>query len=487
MQLGTRPGLGRFARSAASVMAANYAAIGVSFFTSVVLTRLIGAGEYGHLALLLTGSQVLSFFVSVWTLPAIVQFGSREFAEHGSLARTFWSRTVLTLPWLAAAAAMLAVLAGPLGELLSIPPWGAALVFAHFVLSTAVATASSLLQAMQRMPRYAVGLVLDRALALAAILVLARFEALDAVRVLACLVLSSALVAAFLFASIGRRTLAPIRAETERIAAVWRFSLPIVASSWVGLFGSQWLDYLVIRTYLPLGELGLYALAYQLAGVLQQMTSVVATLLLPRYSLLAFGRNDDEVRRIVGRIVPYWLIGYALALCAALVVVPPAIGLLFGEGFSGAVPAFRLLVLASIALAIHNTFTPILTAHEKMWPISFVVLASVLVNVGLDLALVPAYGIAGAAAATVVAYGTSALAVLAVAERSLRLPALRHVGVALPVIAAYLCSVMLSGPVALGVGAALVGASLVVIVRALDLHPSADLPPLLRRAREGSQ
>ena len=468
------------------MVAANYAAIGVSFLTSVVLTRVIGAGEYGHLALLLTGSQVLSFFVSVWTLTAIVQFGSREFAEHGSLARTFWSRTILTLPWLTAAAVVLAVFAGPLGALLSIPPWGVALVFAHFVLATAVATASSLLQAMQRMPRYALGLVLDRALALAAILVLARLGELDAVRVLACLVLSSALVAAFLFASIGRRTLMPIRVDPARVTAVWRFSLPLIATSWVGLFGSQWLDYLVIRTYLPLSELGLYALAYQLAGVLQQMTSVVATLLLPRYSLLTFGGNDEEVRRIVGRVVPYWLIGYALALCAALVVVPPAIGLLFGQGFAGAVPAFRLLVVASMALALHNAFTPVLTAHERLWRLSFVVLASVVVNVGLDLVFVPAYGIAGAAAATLLSYGTSAVAVLVVTERTLSLPALRHASVALPVIAAYLCSVLFTGPLALGVGAALVVVSLVVVGRLLDLHPRADLPPLLRRVRAGS-
>ncbi len=462
--------------------AGNYAAIAISFATSVVLTHSLGTVEYGRLALLLTVSQILAFLVSQWTLTAVVQYGAREFASKASLARTFWSRTVLALPWLGVAAAAFVVFGAEIARLLDIPTWGVWLVFAHFVLAAAVGTASSVLQAMNRMPRYGVGLVLDRAIALFLVLALLRLGSLDALRALACYTASSAVVAVFLYASIGRRPLRPIRADRAHVSTMWRFSLPVVASQWLGLFGTQWTDYLVIRRYLAVEELGLYSLAYQLAGVLQQITSIVATLMLPRYSLLALAGNDAQLRRILGRLLPYWLLTYALALCIALAFAPFAIGIVFGDGFAGTASPFALLIVASIELAIFNTFSSLLTGYERMWPLTLSVIASAAVNIGLDLALVPQFGISGAALSTVAAYGTSAVVALATARVQLGLPVLRYAAFVLPVAVAYAASVTLSGWTA-GVASVALGAVVTLAVaRAFGLRPREDLAALTGRA-----
>ena len=75
----------RFFSGFVSVVAGNYGAILLSFGINVVLTRALGAPEFGHFALLIMVSQLLAFVVSNWTLAALVHFGAREFTASGTV------------------------------------------------------------------------------------------------------------------------------------------------------------------------------------------------------------------------------------------------------------------------------------------------------------------------------------------------------------------------------------------------------------------
>lgn len=471
----------RFAFSFASVVAGNYGAIGVSFVTSIVLTRLLGATGYGHLALLLTASQVFSFIVSAWTLTAIVQFGAREFAERRSLARTFWARTAIAAPWLAATAIVALTFAEPLAGFLAIPAEALVLVFAHFLLSAAMGTGSALLQAQDRMPRYGTGLLVDRLTALGSIVLFAAGDILAPLTALASYVLSSLIATIFLFAGIGPRALMPVRIVATDVQALWRFSLPLAASQWLGIFGTQWTDFAIIRRYLSVGDLGSYALAYQLAGVLQQVTSIFATLMLPRYSVIAHLGRREDLRRLLARVIPYWLLAYALALSLALMLAPLVVPAVFGDAFRPAVDPLALLILASVELAILNTFGSILTAYQHLWPLTVSVLLSAAANVALDLLLIPQLGTSGAALSTVCAYGISMLIALLTTSRALQLPALRYGAFALPVALTFVVLRVAPGGGGAALAAALVTISALVLVRAFGLRPREDIGALVGR------
>ena len=159
----------RFFSGFVSVVAGNYGAILLSFGINVVLTRALGAPEFGHFALLIMASQLLAFVVSNWTLAALVHFGAREFTASGTVAEAYWTRTCLVLPWLAAALVTAWMLNGWLARYLDVPGWGVWLVFAHFLLTSTFNTACAVLQAIGHMERYGAALFFDRALTLALI------------------------------------------------------------------------------------------------------------------------------------------------------------------------------------------------------------------------------------------------------------------------------------------------------------------------------
>src|SRR5688572_13876471 len=112
------------------VGAGNYGALAVSLGVNALLTRQLGVDQFGHLALLLTASQVVALVAVIWTHTAAVRFGAQEYAASHTVASTFWTRIWLVTPWLATMGALLAGAAQFFSAYLMIPRWGLLLVFA---------------------------------------------------------------------------------------------------------------------------------------------------------------------------------------------------------------------------------------------------------------------------------------------------------------------------------------------------------------------
>ena len=417
----------------------NYGAIALSLAISMALTRRLGAEVFGHLALLLMASQVLSFFVFNWTHIGCIRFGAHEYGQQATVAATVWTRMWIIAPWMAAAGAVMVVARGALAAYLGVPVWGLGLVFAHFVCAYAVSLVGAIFQSRQQMRQYGAMLFLEKAVLLTAVLLAPVVWIHGSLQVLGVYVLSTLLVSVIGLAWVGRRALLPVRADRGLYSQMWRFSLPMIVSGWVGLLGTYWLDYLMIKWYLPLRDLGWYALAAQVTGMVQQVTIIFSTLVLPRISILAANQETEKIKIYVVRFLPYWLLGASFLFCAVLLSIGALVPLTFGAEFRGAVAPLAVLMLASVALALYNALTPVVCAYGDTWPLAVVCVVSALTNVGVNLWLIPRYGIVGAAAATVVAYWVSALGVLGLVQRRLSVPLTPLVTLGLPVAAVYVC------------------------------------------------
>jgi O-antigen/teichoic acid export membrane protein len=94
------------------------------------------------------------------------------------------------------------------------------------------------------------------------------------------------------------------------------------------------------------------------------------------------------------------VVALPLALLTGL-VASSLITLLFGDGYSGASIAYQILVWSMPLAALNTVATGALRASgEERWLLS-VFAAGALVNVGLNLWVIPAFGIEGAATVTV--------------------------------------------------------------------------------------
>src|SRR5947209_19377500 len=93
----------------------------------------------------------------------------------------------------------------------------------------------------------------------------------------------------------------------------------------------------------------------------------------------------------------------------AIIALPLAVGigctadslvtLAFGHGFDQSIPALRILAPSIALLFVNNAFIYTLTAINRQIDFTRLSLATLVVNITLNLVLIPAYGYLGAAAA----------------------------------------------------------------------------------------
>jgi O-antigen/teichoic acid export membrane protein len=429
--------LAQLLRNFLALGAGNYGAMGVSLGINAVLTRRLGAEQFGHLALLLTASQVLALVVVNWTHTALVRFGAQEFAASASVTQTFWTRVWMVAPWFVMASAGMLAGGSHVTGYLMIPAWGIVVVLAHFTATFVLLTIGAVFQAKGEMRRYGVVLFLDKAVMVVLLLVcLAAPWTKNPLAVLCLYAASSAAVAAWGLSRLRVRSLLPVTFNRDVYNKMFAFSFPLLLSSWVGLFGTNWFDILIIKTYWPISEVGLFSLGSVLAGVVQQVTIIFSTLLLPQLSVMVANGELDKIRAFVDRLLPYWFLGTAALFTVVVLVAQPLVPLIFGRPFAPAASVLAILMVATCALALFNAFSPLMTAFGATWALTGIGLASGAVNVVMDLILIPSHGIRGAALATVLAYGTSAILVLMYVQKRLAQNVFRLTLLTLPVVAA---------------------------------------------------
>jgi O-antigen/teichoic acid export membrane protein len=266
-------------RSFLTLGAGSYGAMAVGLATNVVLARRLGAEQYGRLALMLMASQVLLLVAVNWSHIGFVRFGSREFVSSGALTETLSTRLGILMPAAGLGAIGLVFARQPLAIYLGIPPIGVWLILVHFIAACALSLIGAVFQARDQMARYGVCLFLDKTVMLAFVMALPAAWVGNPLGALACYAASSLSVAIWGLSVVGASTLRLALPSRAAYRSMVRFSVPLLVSSWAGFFGTNWLDLVILKWYVPMASVGAYSLAFQLAAVVQQIAVIFSTLL----------------------------------------------------------------------------------------------------------------------------------------------------------------------------------------------------------------
>jgi O-antigen/teichoic acid export membrane protein len=166
-------------------------------------------------------------------------------------------------------------------------------------------------------------------------------------------------------------------------------------------------DQLMLGQMSSEAELGYYGIAVRLAEVLNFVPMAVGTAFYP--SLVDSRAQGPAVfhARIQAFFNLMALIGYGAAVSAA-VAAPLGFHILFGHRYDQALPIFKLLVFNMPCICLGVASGIMLTVSGRFWTSATATLAGVVVNVGLNLVLIPRYGAVGAACATLLSYWTVA-------------------------------------------------------------------------------
>jgi O-antigen/teichoic acid export membrane protein len=184
------------------------------------------------------------------------------------------------------------------------------------------------------------------------------------------------------------------RVDARATRAVLILCLPHFVNMFaITIYGK--LDLTLLAMGAPSREVGYYAAASAVAGCALLATPLMGWVMMPTLARAAARSRNDlfaGIRRSAELVL-------AVAIPAALFVglaADVAVDILFGRAFAPAVPALRLLAMTFVVTYTATVFAISLILLDKAWTLAFVSLGGLVVNVLLNLAIVPrALAVAG--------------------------------------------------------------------------------------------
>jgi O-antigen/teichoic acid export membrane protein len=177
-------------------------------------------------------------------------------------------------------------------------------------------------------------------------------------------------------------------------------------------------DQMVIAWALNPSLMGLYVVAVTVSQITATLANSIAMVAWPR----AAASSDADRPAVIGRFLRLTLALMIATTLVLFVAAPWLVALLFGPAFGDAVPVVRVLLLGALPIAIKEFFVLTFKAYDRALAISKGELATLAVNAALLAALIPPFGLMGAAAAYAAARWVVVIYLARLLRRELDLP-----------------------------------------------------------------
>ncbi|HLM27530.1 MAG TPA: flippase [Thermoleophilaceae bacterium] len=384
----------RVASNTAVQVAGKAAVLAIGAASIAVLTRYLGPSDYGRYTLALMYMQLFAVLADVGLLTTVVREISKDPSRTESLVgNALTLRLLLSLVTIVVAVAISLLLPYEPDVRLAIVLAGGPLL-----LGMLNGSLTAVFQGQMRMGRSVSADVVGRAIAfglavLVATLDLGFFAVMGAA--------AGGALATLMVSVVLSRRLVRIRFLSDR--AVWRTlllaSLPLGLALAINALYFR-ADTLIISLLRPVDEVGFYTLAYRILEFVLTGGTVFLTASFPVISRYV----ADEDRRLRPAIQSSWdlfLVAGVPVVVGGAILAPRLIELVAGEDFDQAVEPLQILLAAGTLAWVNGVFGYALIAKERQASALWLNVLGLTFNVGLNLALVPAYGIVAAAVITV--------------------------------------------------------------------------------------
>jgi O-antigen/teichoic acid export membrane protein len=370
-------------------------------------THFLTPSDYGKVETLVALSTVLIILLRGGIQTAFFRFWFDEDdrTAHRLVLRTsFWYTMAASTAGLAAGL----VLAAPISELLFGSTSSANLVRASFVALWAAMNYEQLtwvFRVEQRPVAFVTASLTNIAITVAGTLVLV--VALEKGPIGVIVGNFSGTLAVYAALLVYRRRDLGFAFDRDLFRRMNRFGLPLLPSA-LFLWATNFSDRFFLVKLSDTEEVGLYSVGVRIASAMVLLLTAFRT----AWPAFAYSiRDDGEARRTYAYVLTYlvlvssWL-AVTLGLCA-----PWIVEWLAADAFLESSRVVGVLAFAAVAFAVYIVVSigvGRIKRTQYMWAVT---LAGVLVNFGLNLVLIPPYGMMGAAIATVAAYVVMAVGI----------------------------------------------------------------------------
>lgn len=387
-----------------------------------LVTRYLGAGGYGAVVAIIAAAQVVMLLSINWTSLSVARYGCEEFVQTGRIASAFWARLGVLFPNLVLLVATTPLWLPLLSEVLNLQPGSAWLVLGLILAYACWTHVQQALHGVKLLRLQGWLLALERLLVFVALFTLAFRGWISVWTVCGVYVLGS--LAASLTGLLRlRRLIWPIGfLDVPLLKRMLRFSLPIIPAAFIGYLSTYYLDVLFISHFLSQVELGIYAVAFQLSGLTQQLPVLAGTLLMPLFVTLQTDEQETRTKSFMTELLPIVTLLWTLACALVAGVGWYGLPLLFGARFQQIGELLWPLMMSSAFVGPWLMgYGPIATSASKTSLIMIAVTSGSFANISLNWILIPRFGLLGCAWATGVSSAVSLIMIYFLAHRHLGL------------------------------------------------------------------
>jgi O-antigen/teichoic acid export membrane protein len=399
-----RPELVRIANGTALVFVATFFGLGLNYAYNIFLARYLGAGSYGLYALGLATFNLLAVISLAGLDSATLKFVPASLATEDEIGIRRTVRTLLGLSLVFGGlfGAVLLLGSRPIAMEIFRKPEIARVLWILALGIPAYATSSVLiatLQAFQEVRwRTFVKYISEPVVKviLTVVLLWAGWD-LDAALVafVAALVLSAVLALAPLRRMLSLRQVGG--PSSISVGEVLTYSMPLL---WAVLVSSVAVkaDVLLLGYWQSAGDVGVYSAAFQTSAiivlVLQSFESIANPLLSE-----SIAREDRSQLEKLYKILLRWVLTLSFPIFLVIALLPKELLALFGEKFEGGALCLVILAIGQIVNAGTGSANNILLLAGHTRLVMWNTLLAGILQIALNLVLIPRYGIVGAAIA----------------------------------------------------------------------------------------
>ncbi|NVN96541.1 MAG: polysaccharide biosynthesis C-terminal domain-containing protein, partial [Bacteroidetes bacterium] len=186
---------------------------------------------------------------------------------------------------------------------------------------------------------------------------------------------------------------------------IWHDSWPLMLSS-AAAFVYLKIDQVMIGKMMGEAAVGIYAASVKITEIFYFIPGIICGSLFP--AIINAKKTDDYIYK--KRLKSFYYFLGILGLLLSIIVVilsKPIINLLFGIKYIESIYILRVYIWSSIGLFLGSGITYHLMAENKTKLIFKINLLAMIINIVLNLILIPIYGLVGATIATLVAYSVA--------------------------------------------------------------------------------
>ncbi|MBZ0158363.1 MAG: flippase [Alphaproteobacteria bacterium] len=186
--------------------------------------------------------------------------------------------------------------------------------------------------------------------------------------------------------------------EKVELKAVLHVSLPILVSGSLYLF-MGWVDKIILGIYASESDVGIYNIALKVSTLTSLSLLAVNSIAAPKFAQ-CYGSGDTEGLRTIAQQSTRLIFWSSVPVLALFFFFPSFTLGLFGMEFRAGAPALLLLTFGQFINAVSGSVGYLLQMTGRQKVFQNVMLLTVIINLTLNLTLVPRYGLNGAAFAT---------------------------------------------------------------------------------------